>query len=143
MDTTTLVHVGAEDALTAMWQTVAEYGREHVYEGSLIGCQYVHDDAPACLIGHAMHRLGVPIAELDRWDHAGSNGCPVQIGNVDSPLLDMDHTAACVFTAAQRLQDASLPWGHALSQAVRTARANQVAIPAEVAAYVQPWAGDL
>lgn len=56
--------VNAADAI------VAEVGDEYRYEflDGTTACKYVLNDQPACLVARILHRIGMPIEQLQYWD---------------------------------------------------------------------------
>lgn len=61
-----------ETVLATLREVVAE-SPDYVYSNPVpsderpdpdMSCMYVHGDVPGCLIGHVLHRLGVPLGEL-------------------------------------------------------------------------------
>lgn len=92
-------------------EVVAEKGEDYVYErvasmhpgGS---CRYRADDAPSCLIGHVLDRMGVPYDS--KWEGTSAYGViyrdlagPEEIANAAS--------------IAQDAQDSGQPWSQARS----------------------------
>jgi hypothetical protein len=108
--------------LDAMRAVVAEHGPDFVYEpptGPEELCVNAHNGAPSCLIGRVLHRLGVPVALLERWPSA-----PVVelLTNLKAELVvTASPDVAVVLSAAQSRQDGKYPWGEALAVAEQTA----------------------
>lgn len=103
---------------------VREFGEDHTYSNPATlldtgtnGCDYWHDDEdkPGCLIGHALHRLGVP----GDWLHGqeGSNAETLLNMLRANYLWNIDQDSTRLFTVAQARQDALDPWGVALKDA--------------------------
>lgn len=114
-----MIRIDALRAIKLLREIVDEHGRDHRYsrKGGGGRCRYEYDGAPACLIGHVLHRAGLPVAELARMDVA-----PVfastEISEVVLPLaVDMTDTARVVLGAAQLAQDHGETWGQALDDA--------------------------
>jgi hypothetical protein len=62
------VYASDEKIMLTLHNVVAERPN-YVYESDAEGnCQYVRDGAPSCVVGHVLHRLGVPVTELSRYD---------------------------------------------------------------------------
>jgi hypothetical protein len=113
-----------EQFLDAIRAVVAEdperiYERpEHMearYEGA---CYYVHTDArderklfPGCVIGQALHRLGVPLESLR--DYEGENATAVVTAFMPNVSFDARNYACTV----QSRQDTANTWGDALAYA--------------------------
>lgn len=95
----------------ALQDAVADAGDDYVYPREN-GCQYVHNGAPSCLIGHALHRMGAPIKELATFDSyrpgitASAETALRHLGCPDSRLR-------CAAEAAQQAQDDGKTWGRA------------------------------
>jgi hypothetical protein len=109
-----------EDVLRVMTEVVDEYGHDYVYvyENAGIGCAYIKDGQPSCLIGHVLVRLGVEVSYLTERNSA----------RIESHLFDSHETdhpwtpeAGSVMEAAQLLQDMGETWGEALAAARRRA----------------------
>ncbi|MFF5433444.1 hypothetical protein ACFY5K_25850 [Streptomyces griseofuscus] len=82
-----------------------------------LACFYVHKDedgsnvAPGCLIGVVLHRLGVPLEELEK--HEGKT--PVQM--LKDVVGGVSRKTATILTQAQFEQDEKYPWGEAYARA--------------------------
>lgn len=133
----------------ALHAAVAERGEQYIYpdewrtqqeEPDFPGqCMYVHHDEPACLLGLALHKCGVPVAELGCHEgmpashtcaYAGLQGFTVWLG---TGLPDrINDRLARALDATQQEQDAGSPWVAALnlwegmSAALLAAEANLV-----------------
>lgn len=120
-------HINVTDVqvIAALREVVAE-SPERVYEApptmpTLPGgtsCFYVHRTAegavPGCLVGHVLHRLGVPLSELEKWEGAGAQDPTLATLNI---LGDNDEYAVRMLVEVQSTQDNGAPWGTALSLA--------------------------
>jgi hypothetical protein len=96
--------------IAALRAVVAEFGPDHVYERGAGGaCEYVRDDQPSCLIGQALHRIGV---DLDFLDEREGNGASDVMRDVRG------FSTIVMFGAddAQGAQDNFYTWGEALSR---------------------------
>lgn len=116
------------DAATAMRlleEVVADKGEDYVYEPHpfTYACQYLHDDEPGCLVGHVLHRHGVPIEVIRQWEgrtaqYLATGKSLLTLSSARPELEPLaDHPAASILIAAQQAQDVSLPWGKALQAA--------------------------
>ncbi|MFD3952198.1 hypothetical protein ACFWRC_19505 [Streptomyces albidoflavus] len=115
------IKVTPEQVLDVMREVVAEAGEEFVYKSptGLGICLYVHRtfgggaDVPGCLVGQVLHRLGVPLDELSRYE--------AQLALTMAPkLVDAGENEDLLTSAlnnAQMTQDAGHPWGAALRAA--------------------------
>jgi hypothetical protein len=119
------MHITFQDAHRAVKEAVKAKGEDYVYmnptsaEPDAPGpCSYVHGDTPGCIVGHALHNLGVSIDLLRAMDCS------------DEPIIDtayelelvpagvtMTEKAIQFFTAAQMHQDMRARWGEALRAA--------------------------
>ena len=107
-------------------QVVAEHGMEHVYEkpmvnrlgGEMAMCLYVHNGRPSCLVGHVLHRLGVPLdvlAQGDDQSQDASSMCYEVLYNTDFA----DEMIASFLSTVQATQDAGYTWGYALESGLK------------------------
>jgi hypothetical protein len=125
------VTISYADAKQALETLVAERGPDYVYrppvpaepDGMTGMCVNVHKDADGnlvegCLAGAALHRLGVPLEDLR--DHNASGVSSV----VDCLNIDIAESAVQLLGWAQRNQDQGVPWGVALSLALRAVEDN-------------------
>lgn len=100
----------------AMRAAVAERGEDYVFpnewKDGASQCRYVQPDGdgPACLIGVALHRLGVPLDAL--LDQEGCSASHV-VGAVASGVT---YAAARAANKAQEAQDIGATWGAALAR---------------------------
>lgn len=109
-------------ALEALNAAVEEKGADYVYEGEGTFCAYVAFDEPSCIVGNALHRLGVSIPTLVKMDKCAIGGAVISSPKVLDVLEDsgfiLDDEAVMLLSTAQVLQDDDVPWG----DAVRAAR---------------------
>ena len=105
---------------SAMHAAVAERGQDFVYpkeepgwrllsQTGIKGCRYVREDVmePACLIGVALSKCGVPLTQLRGMENAGAYQVLGALGFADTVV----RSAA---SEAQQAQDAGGTWGAAL-----------------------------
>lgn len=119
------VTITKEDALRALREAVAEKGAEYVYEleNDLDSCKYVKDGEASCLVGNALHRLGVPIEVLTELDYAYLGNTSATIDQTAALDVLMAHSvtlsseAVTALQNAQRSQDRTDTWGKALRAA--------------------------
>ncbi len=107
-------------ALELLREIVAEYGEDWVYASRDDGttCTYTRQGQPSCLIGHVLHRAGVPIehlATLDRGDTPSIGTTTVDWG------IEITPDARRVLGVAQHAQDDGSSWGTALAMAEEAA----------------------
>lgn len=109
-------------ALEALNAAVDEKGADFVYQGEGTFCTYAAYDEPSCIVGNALHRLGVSISTLEKMDHCMIGGAVISSPKVLDVLedsgFDLDYEAIVLLSTAQVLQDDEVPWG----DAVRAAR---------------------
>ena len=99
---------------------VAQEQPEHVYERGEVGkCNYERNGQPSCIVGHAMHRLGVSTFDLREFDAAEDSA----IGDIIMMNPDMfdkdDKLGMELVIEAQDNQDQGVPWGQAVAKGDR------------------------
>ncbi|PSL04165.1 hypothetical protein CLV30_106170 [Haloactinopolyspora alba] len=109
-------------AALRLLEEVVEGNEGYVYEdedgvpADSTMCHYVHrtegGSAPGCIVGHALHRAGVPISNL--LEIEGSTIGTEQAARVGVAL---EGRAVDVLSAAQAAQDVGETWGEALEHA--------------------------
>ena len=101
-----------------LWAEVKKVAAEQPdYVYSEQPCQYQYGGKPSCIVGHALHRLGVPIETLEALDDAQEGGGVPACGIPQEfpDLLDADsEPARRALGEAQEAQDNRLPWGEAV-----------------------------
>lgn len=105
-------------ALEALNAAVDEKGDDYVYQGEGTFCAYVASDEPSCIVGNALHRLGVSIPTLVKMDKCAIGGAVITSRKVLEVLEDsgftLDDDAVILLSTAQTLQDDEVPWGKAV-----------------------------
>jgi len=116
-----------EEVAEILAELILEYGPDFVYEERKSsntgggGCRYVWDGKPDCAVGHALHRMGVPLDVLASYDAGGGTiAFPVIDNLADLGYFQMDHEAASFLSRFQNAQDTGTPWGLAFVEAGRT-----------------------
>ena len=108
-------------ALEALNAVVDEKGGDYVYEGGRTSRTYVAYDEPSCIVGNALHRLGVSISTLTEMDRRTIDGAAISSRKVLEVLegsgFILDNDAVMLLATAQVLQDAEIPWGDAVRMA--------------------------
>ena len=108
-------------ALEALNAVVDEKGGDYVYEGGRMSRTYVAYDEPSCIVGNALHRLGVSISTLTEMDRRTIDGAAISSRKVLEVLegsgFIIDNDAVMLLATAQVLQDAEIPWGDAVRMA--------------------------
>ncbi|WP_103529497.1 hypothetical protein [Streptomyces sp. SM12] len=74
-------------------------------------CFYVHGEVPGCVIGHLLHRLGVPLAVLRNLEHDHASAV------IDEVMEGVTDAVVLALTGAQAAQDHGNPWSVALERA--------------------------
>lgn len=111
---TTLATLTDDDQrfIQAMRDVVDERGPDFVYpdewQRDEAGCRYVYDGRPACVIGAALARMGVPLDVLSFREGMDARHVIRHIG-----LAFSDRVVAAA-DEAQAFQDAGAPWGQVL-----------------------------
>jgi hypothetical protein len=109
----------------AFRQIIEDFGADYVYRkrGLADSCFYVHKtpegEAPGCIVGQLLHRLGVPLEVLKKRE--GRSAWAVFYGDVlfdegqaDSPVrLEGDYLARKI-QLVQSAQDRGETWGEAV-----------------------------
>ncbi len=107
-----------DDTLMKTLRQVVAEKPTHVYEGPEYSeraddCLYVHRDetgaieGPGCVMGHALHRLGVPLEELALYEGLAI-ACVV--GHLTSGISQGTEE---ILRRVQTLQDEGSPWSEA------------------------------
>lgn len=113
--------IASKDVIKAV-HDIAKERPEHVYiPAEDYMCRYADGDEPSCLIGHALHRLGVPVETLQKFDSINLQGGDVLfikdifegwLDNANSSLVEIDY-----LQYVQSWQDAGDPWAVAVEKA--------------------------
>ena len=107
--------------LEALNAVVDEKGGDYVYEGGRMSRTYAAYDEPSCIVGNALHRLGVSISTLTEMDRRTIDGAAISSRKVLEVLegrgFILDNGAVMLLATAQVLQDAEIPWGDAVREA--------------------------
>lgn len=107
-----------KDALRALNHAVADKGYGHAYERQGGGyCYNVWEGQPACIVGHALIFLGVPIewfGKDTRDNDAVADVCHVLFMEGMFKITD---EALHLLSMAQVYQDGGLTWGVAVTRA--------------------------
>ena len=106
--------------VSELWAEVLKVAQEqpdHVYERGEAGkCNYQVDGQPSCIVGHAMHRLGVSAFDLREFDASGDSAIEDIIGMNPDMFDEDDKLGMELLIEAQNRQDQEVPWGLAVSQ---------------------------
>lgn len=120
------ITITLDDAMRTLREVVAEYGRGHRYIKPLIkaidggygfipACVYTHNYCPSCLIGHVLHRLGVPVGEHKYYNRVGIASLAWDCEYGQRAFFEPE--AVGVLERAQGVQDNGISWGAALDAA--------------------------
>ncbi len=80
------------------------------------GCFYIKDGCPSCLIGCALHNIGIPKTVLYQLDIGGQYKLPLYVSEDGFKQIlalnrwSIDHRALKFATAVQNAQDSGKPW---------------------------------
>lgn len=120
-----MIQITYDTALAALKAAVEEKGADYKYEPPLADddgddvCVYVHNGAPSCLVGHALHSLGVSLSDLStHGDRRLNNVHRLLIELADRGIAVSSAVTEHLFSTVQGAQDSGIPWGEALSTAV-------------------------
>lgn len=120
--------IASKDVIKAV-HDIANERPEHVYTSAESHmrdhiCRYADGDEPSCLIGHALHRLGVPVETLQKFDSINLQAGEVVLflrdifegwlDNANSSSVEIDY-----LEYLQAWQDAGDPWAVAVEKAQR------------------------
>ena len=110
----------SEIKVSELWAEVIKVAQEqpdHVYEKGEAGkCNYERNGQPSCIVGHAMHRLGVSVSDLREFD-ASETSAVEDIIEMNPDMFDKDDKLGMkLLIEAQNNQDQEVPWGLAVSQ---------------------------
>lgn len=106
-----------EHQAIATLRELVQGNEDFVYEPHDNGlCTYVHNGQPDCLVGQALHKLGVPLDALERIQD-GDTFDPAGIGEVSDDTFELTPLATSLLAEAQRYQDTGYPWHDALQVA--------------------------
>lgn len=110
--------IDAPQLRAAMVEAIAEKGEDYVYPDYRAGCYYwpvPTGTRVACLIGVALHKLGVPVETLRELNELGAIGDPKVEDEMRRAGFELSPLALAGAGRAQRLQDTGYPWDHALA----------------------------
>jgi len=110
------IELTPERALELMREVVAEYGEDHEYDplqlpNGATACVYVHEGAPSCLVGHVLHRAGIPLDVMGAHENMG----PAHPNFLRA--TGITEQVALPLAAAQDVEDEGMTWGQALAAA--------------------------
>ena len=123
--------ITATQAIEALRAVVAEAGPDHIYripQGART-CRYVEQTdglpVPSCGVAKVLHRLGVPLEELSKWEGVSTDTMQWPTGDRMVPVEAqargvtqlLTAGAATVLQAFQSKQDVNHSWGVALEWA--------------------------
>jgi len=128
-----MINVSSQQVIDTVRALVAERP-DYVYTGDGEGyvpgessCYYVHEQSdgtkvPGCLVGHALHALGVPLDVLEEYEGTSAHAAAEQTLSIS----DSATRTLSFLSVAQEWQDRGAPWGNAL--AVAEQGANSVSV---------------
>ncbi len=106
---------------------VEEFGGDHVYEkicrreGDVAGCFNWDkvNNCPSCLVGHVMHRWGIPAEFLAENQASSAHGLCTDINYSEDLLFTVEEGTIRILQEVQESQDFGRPWGTALARGLR------------------------
>lgn len=120
-----------EETLETLRAVVSEKGPDYVYHAKdghpfpddvPIKCMYAHGDVPGCIVGHVLHRWGVPLEAFQSVEGISASAAVANFFPYNFMTLDQVNAVSRVLGSAQRQQDNGRTWGEALTAAEYTAR---------------------
>lgn len=118
--------------IDAVDAAVAEKGADYTYERgepmdpdeAAPSCLYVHGDKPGCIVGNAMHRLGIDLATLRESEGRSAGGLLIDLRDKQGYHASM--WAQDFLDAVQHQQDNGDSWGDAVAEGrIRADRAHK------------------
>lgn len=120
-------NIDLDAAMDAVRQSVDEKGRDHIaqpeYAGGCVYTTWTKDgNAPSCLVGHALVRLGL---DADVFNELGINSDTdaeraLEVLHLENYIGSVTGSATEFFIAVQTHQDKGNPWGEALNYALES-----------------------
>lgn len=120
-----MIEITYESTLEGIKAIVDEAGEDFVYQQHRrlgpIGCRYVHDGKPDCIVGRFLASVGVPLDVLSEYEGRGAEGVLESLQ--ERSFLHFDDIRVRVFLRRlQKEQDAEETWGNALRAALLEVR---------------------
>lgn len=100
------ITLSTEQVLQYLDEAVEEKGEYYIAEP-----QYVLGDDVCCIGGWVMHRAGVPLSELMRWDAQGYSNLQALADAGDLGDVTVENQGWSMLAHAQRQQDKGRHWG--------------------------------
>lgn len=116
-----MIVITNETAMQALRDVVAEVGPDYTYPDSerddlYHACRYVADGKASCIVGRALHKMGVPLEVLA--EHELSSAEMVIRELIDDGVIESNESEwATQYAFAQIAQDQRKTWGKALQEA--------------------------
>lgn len=115
-------HVTDSEVLAAVDAALAERGADYVYSNPYastattpaMSCLYVHGEETGCLVGNVMHRLGVPLDALQRWEGVRASTV-MRRAEADLGIV-VPAWSRYMLSRAQAQQDHGEEWGEAIAE---------------------------
>lgn len=116
----------AEGALRTLRLVVFEKGADYVYPEALrisdMGCRNFFNEAPSCIVGHALNMLGLSYeaaVAAKVTDGMGIYSTAARLDGFSDFEWEITNEAMTVFATAQSHQDNGHSWGDALAASER------------------------
>ena len=118
-------NITEEQLLSTFEAVVAEHGENTVYQfpDGATECKYVHvdsqgEDAPGCVWGHILNKLGIPLKVVDIYEGQGicfTLGSLTRLPVMPGSRHNNDRLGFAL-RSSQGLQDDGGTWGEALAE---------------------------
>lgn len=113
-----MLNITFKDVLDTARKIAAERP-DYVYTGTDgVHSYYVHGNAPGCLVGHILDRLGVDLGHLRRSEGVAAGSLLRQLALDGIIQMNIDHLSTMHFLRELQIdQDGGMPWGAAVRNA--------------------------
>lgn len=111
------IHLDTPTVLKVLEECVRDRGPDYVYRAVHNVCLYWHgdEDAPGCIVGLALYKLGVSADELRTHNSIDAAAILSQLR--ESGTVTYTGEALHLLLSVQSDQDIGIPWGTALADA--------------------------
>lgn len=118
--------------LQFLLDAVAVKGEDYVYEGvddngggDAMRCYYARNGEPDCIVGHVLHKLGVPIEKMEYNQETKNNVDVISHKTIHSHFytlrseygINFSERARRLLAVVQGFQDSDYSWGDAVQSA--------------------------
>lgn len=102
------------DEAVADLMAVVEGREGYVYEPDPFCMYFNPDGSPSCIVGHVLVRHGITALQVGTLNYSRAKRLSAE------GVLDVDDRAENLLESVQGMQDKGIPWGEALTAALRT-----------------------